>query len=112
MLYSPPKIENVSVSDLPAYTGGYLHCRVLYVDPNTTAKYEQVIKEEDAAFLRNLFYKHKQGLKIKSASLADKVRSLENIGLVSTRSKRFYLTPLATVAEYTMIPRVLFIEDS
>lgn len=101
-------IENVPLSDIPAYTGCYVRCWVHHFDYNTNTEYENLITEEDAAFLRNLYYKHKRGLRIKSGSLADKIKSLENKGLVEKRSRRFYLTTLAVNAEYTLVARLLF----
>lgn len=110
-MYSTPLIENVPLSDLPAYTGRYIRCWVHHVDPNTNAKYEKYISEEEAAFLRNLYYNHKIGLRNKSASLAEKVKSLEQKDLVERRSGRYYLSLLATNAEYTMVPRLLFAKE-
>ena len=106
-MHSVPRIENVSLSDLPAYTGCYVRCWVHHLDLNTNITYENVVSEEDAAFLRNLYYKHKSGLSI-NTSLADKVKILEHKGLVVTKSNRFYLTNLAINAEYTMVARILF----
>ena len=112
MISSAPQIVNAPLSDLPAYTGCYVRCRVHHLDHNTNTAHENYISEEDAAFLRNLYYKHQSGLIIKTDSLADKVKLLEHKGLVSKISNRFYLTALANDAEYTMVPRVLFMEDS
>ncbi|GEM_PF-6562064 len=110
MYHSLPKIEKISLSDIPVYTGGYHYCLVNHVDPNTKAKYERLISDEDAAFLRNLWYNHKTGLKYKTFSLSEKVRSLENKGLVDRKSRRFYLSNLAINAEYTLVPRIVPID--
>lgn len=107
-----PIIENAPLSDIPAYTGCYVRCWVRDFDYNTNQEHKVLITEEDAAFLRNLYYQHKRGLRIKSESLADKVRPLEHKGLVSVRSKKFYLTTMAVNAEYTMVPRVLFADSN
>jgi|SRR3989344_4823909 len=106
-----PKIENAPLSELPAYTGCFLYCRVSHLDLNTNVEYNKIISNEDAAFLRNLYYKYKKGLRIRSGSLEEKVKSLEDKGLVENKSKRFYLSILATNAEYTMVPRLLFEES-
>ncbi len=105
-MYSVPIIQNVPLSDIPVYTGCYVRCWVYHFDYNTNTEHENLISEEEAAFLRNLYYEHKRGLEIKSDSLADKIKSLEHKGLVSRRSNRFYLTTRATNAEYTMVPRL------
>lgn len=110
-MYSVPKIENAPLSDLPPYTGGYIYCWVRHVDPNTQAESHKVISDEEATFLRNLYYKYKRGLRIKSGPLEDKIKSLENKGLVEKRSRRFYLSIIATNAEYTLVPRLVFTED-
>ena len=104
---SVPRIENAPLSDIPPYTAGYIYCRVRHFDLNTKVEYEKVISDEDAAFLRNLYYKYKKGLQV-GGSLADKIRNLEHKGLVEKRSRRFYLSTLATNAEYTMVPRLFF----
>jgi len=111
MYSTVPKIENAPLAELPAYIGCFLYCLVSHVDLNTNVEYNRMISNEDAAFLRNLYYKYNKGLLIRSGSLADKVKSLEDKGLVDKKSRRFYLSILAINAEYTMVPRVLFAEE-
>lgn len=101
-----PILENVPIPDLPAYTGCYVSCWVRHFDYNTNTEYKNLISEEDAAFLRNLWYKHKHGLRIEP-SLADKVKNLEEKKLIWREKKNFILSVLASKAEYTLVPRSL-----
>ncbi len=106
-----PILENVPIRDLPAYTGCYEGCWVHSFDYLSHTEYENFISEEEVAFLRNLWYKHKHGLRIES-SLADKVKNLEEKKLIWREKKNFILSVLASKAEYTLVPRRLFSEPS
>ncbi len=103
-----PRFENVPLSDIPPYMGGYQYCRVAHTDYSTNTVHEQIIANEDAGLLRKLYHVHKQGLTINGHSFLERALRLEHKGLVSKRSGRFYITPRAVNAEYTLIPRIVF----
>ncbi|HLD40351.1 MAG TPA: hypothetical protein VJB13_04375 [Candidatus Nanoarchaeia archaeon] len=111
MYYPAPKFENVPLSDLPLYTGGYQHCRVAHTDPNTKITTEQMVSNEDAGLLRKLYHIHKKGLEIQGHSFLERAYTLEYKGLVSKRSGRFYITPKATQCDYTLVPRIVPIDS-
>jgi len=105
------QLNNLALSDIPAYLGGYRHCRVAHKDHSTNTISEQLISEEDTLLLRNLYHKHTRGLRINGPSSLEKAIFLEHKGLVSKRSGRFYITPKAVNAEYTLIPRIVFADN-
>ena len=84
---------------------------VRHYDHSSGVDYENLIWEEEAAFLRNLYHKHKRGLRITN-TLADKIKNLEEKKLIWRTEGKFILSVLAQKAEYTMVPRVLSLESS
>ncbi|MEK6853378.1 MAG: hypothetical protein AABX64_01720 [Nanoarchaeota archaeon] len=102
-------LEKLSISskDFPVYVGGYERCVVIYYQTKrsnaTEVRFD--LLPEDAVFIRNVYLKKDVPMPPNGHPAAEKVKRLENLGLLERVAGEVKIANRGYKANYTFIPR-------
>lgn len=102
-------LEKLSISskEFPVYVGGYERCIVSY-DQAKRSNMPEVrfdLLPEDAVFLRNVYIKRGVPMPSCGHPAAEKIKRLENLGLLERIADEVKIANRGYKANYTFIPR-------
>ncbi len=102
-------LEKLSIksSDFPVYVGGYERCVVSYGQAKRNNAPEVIfdLLPEDAVFLRNVYLKKDVPMPPNGHPAAEKIKRLENWGLLEHIAGEVKIANRGLKANYTFIPR-------